>query len=119
MFLTPLFIAIIGLLFFEMFNFNEEFGFILAFITYLIFIIKVIIGVSSPQRNNSAIVMAMYLQLALPFLPILIIASFNSNFRYIDDNIGFIYIISWIVGLLSIAVFKYVYKHLSILPSKK
>jgi hypothetical protein len=119
MFLTPLFIAIVGLLFFEMFNFDEEFAFILVFITYLIFIIKVIIGVNSPQRNNSAIVMAMYLQLALPFLPILIIASSNSNFRYIEDNIGFVYIISWVVGLLSIAVFKYVYKHLSILPSKK
>lgn len=119
MFLTPLFIAIVGLLFFEMFNFDEEFAFFLVFLTYLIFAIKVIVGINSPQRNNSAIVMAMYLQLALPFLPILIIASSNSNFRYIEDNFGLVYAISWIVGLLSIASFKYIYKRLSILPSKK
>jgi len=119
MLLTPLFIAIIGLLFFEIFRFDESFAFALVFLTYAIFSIKIIISVNSKQRNNSAIVMAMYLQLALPFLPLLILTSSNSHFQYLNDNISTIYIVSWGVGLISIAVFKYVYRRLSILPSKK
>ncbi len=118
-FLTPMFVAIVGLLFFEMFNFDEYTAFTLVFLTYLIFAIKVIIGVSSPQRNNSAIVMAMYLQLGLPFLPIIIFVSTDQSIRYLEDHFTAVYVISWAVGLLSITIFKYVYKRLSILPSKK
>jgi hypothetical protein len=119
MFLTPMFIAIIGLIFFEIFRFEEDTAFMLVFLTYFIFAVKVIVSLGAKERNNSAIVMAMYLQLALPFLPVFILASSNSRFRYLEDNMLDVYIVSWIVGLLSIAAFKYVYKRLSILPSRK
>lgn len=119
LFLTPLFVAIVGLLLFEMFRFDESLAFILVFLTYFIFAVKIIVNLNLNLRNNAATVMAMYLQLALPFLPLLIFGSMDSRFRSFEENFELIYAISWGVGLLSIAVFKAIYKQLSILPAKK
>jgi len=120
--LTPMLIGIVGLIFFEVFDFDESGVFLLVYALYIGFAIKVIAAVLSPQSNKSAIVMAMYLQLALPFLPVIIFGDYMSKRSYFDgfeDHFVTVYIVSWIVGLISIAVFKYIYKRLTVLPSKK
>ena len=119
--LTPMLIGLVGLIFFEVFDFNEENVFGLVYLAYFAVFIKIITALLSKQSNKSAIVSGMYLQLALPFLPAIIFVNLMStNFlSSFNDEIVIIYLISWIVGLLSIAMFKYVYKRLSVLPSKK
>ena len=121
-FLTPMLIGIFGLIFFEIFDFDESGVFLLVYAVYIGFAIKIIAAVLSLQSNKSAIVMAMYLQLALPFLPVIIFGDYMSKRSYFDgfeDHFETVYIISWIVGLISITVFKYIYKRLTVLPSKK
>lgn len=116
--LTPLVGGIFGVLFFEVFRVNEDDIIpVLILLCYAVLVIFVVVGLNAKERNHTSVVMAMYLQLFLPFLPILVMALMDDRIN--DDEWETIFWFGWIIGLVSIGGFKYIYRKMSLLPSKK
>lgn len=125
--LTPLFVAIIGVILFELLQIRSQeeeivSGLVLFF--YLLFGIISIVGYRSEKLNNPAYVITMYLHFFLPLLPLFLWLYFGykrSYYYYYSDNsertIDLIYYSSWLVGLVSIVLFKPVYSKFRSLPS--
>jgi hypothetical protein len=123
--LTPLFIAIIGVLVFEFIRFSgseEEIisGLVLFF--YLIFGILSMRGFKKDTLNNVGYVMTMYLQFFLPLIPIFLWLFFvgESHYGYdTEENLfNIFYWSGWLIGLAGIFLFKPVYAKFRSLPSK-
>ena len=115
--LTPVVIGIIAVVFFELFRFDEEVGFILVILAYFVVGGIVIGGLAKSEKSNLSMVLAMYLQVFLPVLPFFIWGLFDHHFR--NDDIEALLYVSWMIGLLSIAAFKFIYKRFELLPLRK
>jgi hypothetical protein len=122
--LTPLFVAIIGVIIFELLGFrNEEFigsGVVLAF--YILFAIISIRSFKSETLKPIGYFITMYLQFFVPLLPLFLWMFFiyEDSYYYdslIENTMNAIYILSWIFGLISILVFKPLYSKFRSLPS--
>ena len=121
---TPILVGIIALIIFEIFDIDEWFAFLLVILAYIIVGIIVFTGVVSDKKSPLAIVSAMYLQLFLPMLPLFVFSLIRSKDLYLynpdyDFLFDFIYWSGWLIGLMSIGLFKLMYKRMSLLPSKK
>ncbi len=117
--LTPIFVAILFFFMYEIFRFSEEFGLGLIILGYILFGIIVGLGYNSKIKQNFAIVIGMYLQLFLPFLPLFIWVLMDYRWYRVDENLDLVYLLGWIIGLTSIAVFKYIYRKMETVPAKK
>ncbi|MGV6860274.1 MAG: hypothetical protein ACWA41_00790 [Putridiphycobacter sp.] len=116
--LTPMVFGIFGLIYFEMFRLDDQ-GFANIFlIAYIAVIIIVILGVMSNKKNHTAIVAGMYLQIFLPFIGILF-AIYMDDRRDLFPDIETIYWSGWVIGLISIPLFKLFYRKTRLLPEKK
>ena len=115
--LTPLIIGIIGLVMFSMFRVDDEIGLWLVLFAYTMAIIFVIKGFTEKVKSKFTIITTIYLHFFLPLIPIFIYALYVNLLR--NDTHDTIFSIGWIIGLLSIGVFKILYKRYRFLPSKK
>lgn len=123
--LTPLFIAIAGVIIFEVMQlrYNEEefiAGIVLFF--YLLFAFLSVRGFKQGTLNNLGYIMTMYLQFFLPLLPIFLWLFFIGEGRYYYDTeenlFNMFYWSGWFIGLAGIFLFKPMYTKFRSLPSK-
>ncbi len=123
--LTPLFVAIVGVIMFELIRFNmdeEEVisGTVLLF--YVIFAFISLRGFKMGTLNNLGYVMTMYLQFFLPLLPIFLWLFFIGDDHYYYDSeenlFNMFYWSGWLIGLSGIFLFKPMYAKFRSLPSK-
>jgi len=91
----------------------------LRFVLFLYLVIGTfsIRGYILNRKNYVGIVSTMYLQFFLPMLPLFLIAVYNE--RILDNEFDIIYYVCWGIGLLSILLFKFMYRKMSLLPAKK
>jgi hypothetical protein len=115
--LTPVVAGIIGVVFFELFRFDDEVGLVLVLFAYFVVGAIVIVGLTKTEKSNLSVILSMYLQVFLPVLPFFIWGLCENNFRR-DDFQTLLYF-SWTIGLLGIAAFKYIYRRFELLPLKK
>lgn len=126
--LTPLFAAIVAVIIFEVIGYRGSEEKIVSFVCLLAFAILIffsIRGYMSHTLNNTGYVMTMYLQFFLPLLPMFLwfYFIFDRNFSYWywtngDDVINILYWCGWIVGLISILLFKPLYTKFGNLPAR-
>lgn len=119
---TPLIFGILGLIVFEILRLRPEPEEVAMFfiVLYIAFAIKIGLSYLSQTKSNVGVVMGMYLQVFLPLLPFFIWVAFADYSRTSDDELfGGLYWSSWIVGLSSIFIFKYIYRKISLMPAKK
>jgi hypothetical protein len=123
--LTPLFVAIVGVIMFELIRFNmdeEEVvsGTVLLF--YALFAFISIRGFKKSTLNNVGYVMTMYLQFFLPLLPIFLWLFFIGDNTYSysreEDLFNMFYWSGWLIGLSGIILFKPMYAKFRSLPSR-
>lgn len=123
--LTPVVTGIVGVFFGVFMNADENFFFTLVFLAYAIAIFFTLKGFTSRYKSRFSIVTAMYLHIWLPIIPIFYYffmyeVYYRRNYelrRQMDfDNIFFI---SVIIGLISIGLFKIIYKKMRLLPNHK
>ena len=124
--LTPMVLGIFSFLFYQIFR---EQIFSIGFVLFLYFLvtIKVIMGYQSPKKNKSAIVFTMYLQFFLPVLPMLVLSFVRSiymdydsyDYSWFETGFEYMYWLGLSIGLLSLIVFKPIYKKMSLLPNNK
>lgn len=115
--LTPLFIGVLGLIMYSIFRFDDETGLAFILLAYVIAFFFVIKGLKDKEKNTFTIITTIYLQFFLPLIPIFIYGIMDIHLRRIDFDT--IFIIGWVIGLLSIGVFKLIYKRYRFLPAKK
>ena len=124
--LTPMVFGLISFIFHQLFRVKMfSIGFVLFL--YLVVFIKVFLGYNSKRKNKSSIVFAMYLQFFLPLLPIIILFFMESFYRkhkmydylFFENWYNTVYWSGLILGLLSIMIFKPIYKKMSLLPNNK
>ncbi|MBI3135904.1 MAG: hypothetical protein HYZ14_14595 [Bacteroidetes bacterium] len=124
--LTPLLIAIIGVILFELLQIrnNEEVAVsTIALLLYMLFATITIRTYLASTLNNAGYVITMYLQFFLPLLPLFAwMFFFDTTYYDYTDNLdyvmNFLYWSGWVIGVLSIAVFKPLYSKFRSLPSK-
>jgi hypothetical protein len=125
--LTPLFVAIVGVIMFEVIGIRgeeEESISFVALLAYAIFATLSIRAFLSSTLNNSGYVITMYLQFFLPIFPfffwLFILYERNVYYGFGDEDavINVLYWSGWVMGLLSITLFKPMYTKFRTLPSK-
>lgn len=115
---TPLIAGLFVVIFFEIFRFNaEDLVPTLVLLCYVVLAVFVVIGFNAKERNHTSVVITMFLQFYVPFIPILIFALVDNRMNI--DDWETIYWFGWIIGLISIGSFKYIYRKMGLLPSKK
>jgi hypothetical protein len=106
---------------------DEEFLFALVFIAYFLAILFTIKGFISNYKSRFSIVATMYLHIWLPILPLFYFffmyeVYYRNNYEVrgqyrADADIMFYSCL--IIGLLSIGLFKLIYKKMRLLPNHK
>lgn len=123
--LTPLVIAIAGVILFGLLDIRHDEDVVssgIILFLYVLFAIYILNAYHGKTLNRTGYVMTMYLQFFLPILPVFVILFFTPNDPYYrhnsDDQLEYLYWTAWLIGLLSIAIFKPVYAKFRSLPSK-
>lgn len=114
--------GILGLIVSEILRLRPELEEVAMFfiVLYIAFAIKIGLSYLSQTKSNVGVVMGMYLQVFLPLLPFFIWIAFNNGDNFGEDDVfGVIYYSSWFLGLVSIFIFKYIYRKISLMPAKK
>jgi hypothetical protein len=116
--LTPLFATIFALIFYEIFRLSDD-EFVFRFILFLYGICALIVGygLNSKSVNHASVVVAFYLQFFIPFLPLFAYLAVDE--RIDNDHWEIIFWVGFILAILSVAVFKYIYRKMRLLPLKK
>ena len=125
--LTPVIVGIIGVFFGVFMRADEEFLFALVFIAYILAIIFTIKGFISNYKSRFSIVVTMYLQIWLPILPLFYFffmyeVYYRNNYEVRSDyraDADIMFYSCLIIGLLSIGLFKLIYKKMRLLPNHK
>lgn len=115
--LTPLVLGIIGLIMYSIFRFDDETGLALILLAYAIAFFSVIKGLMENGKSTFKLVTTIYLHFYLPLIPIFIYGIMDIHLRRI--NFDTIFIVGWVIGLLSIGIFKLIYKKYRFLPANK
>jgi len=115
--LTPLLLVIMGVVIFKALRLEDYTGFVLGILAYVVLgSIIFTKGIKSKEKNRLALVSTLYLHFFIPFLPFFVWGFFQHKF--LRDELDIIYFIGWAIGLLSIGIFKYIYKNIRLKPSK-
>lgn len=125
--LTPVVVGIFGVFFGIFLRADEEFFFALVFIAYVLGFIFTIKGYISNYKSRFSIVTAMYLHVWLPILPLFYyFFMYEVYYRHDYDMRGdyraeanALFYSSIIIGLISIGLFKLIYKKMRLLPNHK
>jgi hypothetical protein len=115
--LTPMVLGVISVVFFELMGLDDDIGLVLVILTYIVVIGVIISNLTKESKNQTSIVLIMYLQVFLPVLPFFVWGLTGSHYNP-DEFENLIYV-SWVIGLISIGTFKYLYKKFELLPLKK
>lgn len=126
--LTPLLMAIIGVIVFELLGYRGAEEIIVSFIAlfaYAVIGFFAFRGYLSKTLNNTGYVLMMYFQFVLPLLPLFLWLFFGFkryDYYYWGDRgefmLNFIYYFGWVVGLASIIALKPVYTKFRSLPAR-
>lgn len=122
--LTPLLMAVIGIILFEMLDMRDDgktFVRIILFI-YAIAGTLVAIGAVKKDLHRAAYISTMYLQFFLPILPMFIWMEIRPRWDgpFESDSSSLILLrMGWIILLVSIAVFKPLYTKFRTMPTRK
>jgi len=119
---VPIVVGFLSFVFYEVSDIRpDDFVFGLMIFGYLVTSIVIFAVFFSDTLNHTSIVVAMFLQLYIPFLPIVLVSNYDRNhvFHFTQEAENNIFYISWILGLLSIILFKQFYQKMRSLPAKK
>ncbi len=123
--LTPVLIGIVGLIFGVFLRADEDFFFALIMVAYVIAILLTIKGYVSNYKSRFSIVTAMYLHVWLPVLPFFyyffMYEIYYRNNYEVRSEFKFenLFYAALIIGIISIGLFKLVYKKMRLLPNHK
>ncbi|MDB4088709.1 hypothetical protein N9544_03700 [Flavobacteriales bacterium] len=123
--LTPVLVGILGVFFGIFMGAGEELLFTLLFVAYAVAILFTVKGFASNYKSRFSIVTAMYLHIWLPILPLFYYffmyeVYYRNNYELRRDyNAETLFYTSIIIGLLSIGLFKLIYKKMRLLPNHK
>jgi hypothetical protein len=123
--LTPVLAGIIGVFFGVFMRADEEFFFTLVFVAYALVILFTVKGFVSNYKSRFSIVSTMYLHVWLPVLPLFFYffmyeVYYKHNYEVRREfEYETLFYISLIIGLLSIGLFKLIYKKMRLLPNHK
>ncbi|MEN8928695.1 MAG: hypothetical protein ABF242_11300 [Flavobacteriales bacterium] len=123
--LTPVISGLLAVFFGVFLRADEEFFFTLVFIAYALAIIFTVKGYFSNYKSRFSIVTAMYLHVWLPVLPLFFYlflheVYYRNNYEARRD-FGYeeVFYSALIIGLISIGLFKIIYKKMRLLPNHK
>jgi hypothetical protein len=123
--LTPVLAGIIGVFFGVFMRADEEFFFTLVFVAYALAILFTVKGFVSNYKSRFSIVSTMYLHVWLPILPLFFYffmyeVYYKNNYEARREfEYETLFYTSLVIGLLSIGLFKLIYKKMRLLPNHK
>ena len=120
--IVPMLVGIISVTAYEVSRIRpDDFLSHLMLIGYIITSILIIKAYVSDTLNHTSIVIALFLQLYIPFLPITLFSlyEYNELYQYHDNLEEILFYSAWALTLVSLPLFKVFYRRTRQLPAKK